>query len=100
MSFSYKFKTLRSGNSYDLRTQPKLSTHGDENTREAEMESFEGSEENSIRFSSELVDKRIKANFEPLHAQIFTFTEMMDRLIQTNSTKESTTANFRGFGHQ
>ena len=54
MSFSYKFKTLRSGNLYDLRTQPKMSTHGDENT-EAERRIIEGSEENSIRFSPELV---------------------------------------------
>ena len=100
MRFSYKFKTLRSGNSYDLRTQPKMSTHGDEITGEAEIGTIEGSEENSIRFFPELVDERIKASLEPLHAQISALTEMMDRFIQSNSPKESTTASSRGFGHQ
>ena len=100
MSFSYKFKTLRSGNSYDLRTQPKTSTHGDENTGEAETGVIEGSEENSIRFSPEIVDERIKVSLELLHAQISALTEMMDRLIQGNSTKEPTTASSLGFRHQ
>ena len=49
MSFSYKFKTLRSGNSYDSRTQPEMSAHEDEATREVESETIEGSEENSMR---------------------------------------------------
>ena len=100
MGFSYKFKTLRKGNSYDLRTQSKMSMHGNENTGEVETGMIEGSEENGIRFSSELVNERIKASLEPPHAQISARTEMMDRLIQSNSAKESTTASFRGFGHQ
>ena len=62
MSFPCKFKTLRSGNSHDLKTQPKMSTHGDENTGEAETGIIEGSEENSSRFSPELVDERIKVS--------------------------------------
>ena len=94
LSFSCKFKTLRKGNSYDLRTQPKMSTHGDENTGEAETGIIEGSEENNIRFSPELVDGRIKANLEPLHAQIFALTDMMDRLIQNNLTTESINGEF------
>ena len=60
---------------------------------------IEGSEKNSIRFSPELVDERIRAILKPLHAQISALTEMMDRLIQSNSTKESMTVGFRGFGH-
>ena len=74
--------------------------HGDGNTGEAEMGMIEDSEENNIRVSPELVDERIKASLEPLHAQISALTEMMDRLIQSNSTKESTTASTRGFGYQ
>ena len=100
MSFSYKFKTLRSGNSYDTRTQPEMSSYGDENTGKAETGIIEGSEENSMRFSPELVDERIKASLEPLHAQITALTEMMDRLIQSNSAKEATTASSRGIQHQ
>ena len=30
IGFPYTFKTLGSGNSYDSRTQPKMSAHGDE----------------------------------------------------------------------
>ena len=52
----------------------------------------EGSEENSIRFSPELVDERIKASLEPLHPQITALNEMMDRLIQSDAAKEATTA--------
>ena len=100
MSFSCNLKTLRSGNSYDLRAQPGMTAHGDENAGEVETGIFEGSEENSIKFSPELVDERIKASLEPLHAQISALTEMMDRLIQSNSTAESTTASSRGPRHQ
>ena len=98
MSFSYKFKTLASENSYALRTQPKISTHGDENTGVAEAWMIESSEEKSVRFSPELVDGRIKASLEPLHAQFYALAEMMDRLIQINFTKKSTTASYRGPG--
>ena len=87
MSFSYKFKTLRRGNSYDLGTKSKMSTHGDENTEEAETGIIEGSKENSVRFSPELVDERIKASLEPLHAQISALTEMMDHSIQSSLTE-------------
>ena len=99
MSFSYKFKTLRSGDLYDSRIQPEMSANGDEDT-ETETGMIEGSEENSIRFSPELVDERIKASLELLHPQISALTEMMDRLIQSNSDEESTTASSEGFRHQ
>ena len=100
MSSSYKFRTLGSGISYDSRTQPRTSAHADENAGEAETGIIDSSEENIIRFSTELVDEKIKANLEPLHAQISALTEIMDRLIQSNSTTESTTASSRGPGHQ
>ena len=61
---------------------------------------IEGSGENNIRFSSKLVDEKIKASLENLHAQIFALAETMDRLIQNNSAEESTTASCREFGHQ
>ena len=96
MSFSYRFKTLRSRKSYDLTTQLEMSTHEDKNSGEAETGIVEGGEENSIR----LVGERIKASLEPLHAQICAFSEMMNQLILSNSTKESTTVSSRGFGHQ
>ena len=100
VSFSCKFKTLTKGNSYDFRTQPKMSTQGDENTGEAETGIIEGNEENNIRFSPVLVAERIKAGLESLHAQISALTEMMDRIIQSNLTTESTTASSHGPGLQ
>ena len=100
MSFSDKFKTLGSGHLYDFRTQPRMSARGDENTRVAEMEIIEGSDENGMRFSAELVNEKIKVSLEPLHAQITALTEIMDRLIQSNLAKETTTASSRGISHR
>ena len=42
-----------------------------------------------------MIDKRIKANLEPLHTQISALMEVLDRLIQVNSVREFTTANTR-----
>ena len=75
-----------------------MSTNGHGNTEEAETGVTEGSEESNIGFSPELVDERIKASLEPLHAQISALTEMMHRLIQGNLTTESTAATTRGLG--
>ena len=99
MIFSYKFKTLKSGNSYNLGTQPEMSAHKGETT-EVKTRIIECSEKNSMTFSPELVDERIKASLELLHAQITALTEMMDHLIQSYSAKETTTASSRGSRHQ
>ena len=77
-----------------------MSTHGDENAGEAQTGIIEGSEEKSIRFSSDVVNEKIKATLGPLYAQISALTEMMDRLFQSNSAKESKTASSRGFWDQ
>ena len=100
MSFSAESITLRRRNSYDLRTQPKMSTHVDEKTAVAETGTTEGYEESNVRLSPELVDERLKASLEPLLAQISALTEMMDRLMQSNLTTESTTASSQGPGLQ
>ena len=77
-----------------------MSTHGDEKTGEAEQGIIEGSKESNVGLSPELVDERITASFEPLHARISAFTDMMDRLIKSNLTAESTTVSTRGLGLQ
>ena len=89
MSFSYKFKTLRSGNPYNSRAQIEMSVHEEEVTEEVEADATEGNEENSTRFSPDLVEEKIKASLE-----------MMDRLIQSNSAKETTAASSRETRHQ
>ena len=40
-------------------------------------------------------EEMIKANLEPMHAQISALTEMMVRLIQDSSAREFTTASIR-----
>ena len=77
MSFSYKLWTLRGGNSYNSRTQPKMSPHEEEATRKVQRGAIEDNEENSVRFSPHLVAERIKASPETLHPLIFNLTEMM-----------------------
>ena len=47
MSLSCKFKTLGGGNSYFLKAELEMSAHGEEVTREVEVEATEGNEENS-----------------------------------------------------
>ena len=79
--FFFKLKTLKNGNLYGSRTQPEISAERDETTGEVETGIHEGSKENSIGFSSKLVNERIKASVEPVNAQINALTEMMDRLI-------------------
>ena len=46
--------------------------------------------ESEVRFAPDLVDGRMKAYLEPLKAQISALTEMMDRLIQSNSARRTT----------
>ena len=66
---------------YDSTTQPETSAPKNDTTGELETGTIEGSEENSIGFSSKLVNERIKASLEPVNAQITALTEMMDRLV-------------------
>ena len=77
-----------------------MSAHEGEVTGEVEADVTELNEENSSRFSPELVDERIRASLEPLHAQISALNEMMDLLIQNNSARETTTANTREARYQ
>ena len=100
MRFFYKLKTSRSGNSCDSNAQLEMSKPDEEVTREVEANAIEGNEENSVKFSSELVEESIRASLEPLHTQISALTEMMDHLIQSNSARETTTASTRETRYQ
>ena len=80
MSFSYKFQTLKNGNSHDSSAQLEMSAHEEEVTRGVEVNANKENEEKSVRFSPDLVDERIKASLDPLHDQISALAEMMDPL--------------------
>ena len=58
MSFSNKFKTLRSGNAYDSNAQLEMSAHEEETTREVEEGANGDTEEKKSRLSRHLVDER------------------------------------------
>ena len=47
-----------------------------------------------------MFEERVKADLEPLHAQIPALTELMDRSIQGNSAREPNTANTRELRHK
>ena len=100
MSFSSKFMTLRSGNSFVSRAQPEMSAHEEEITGEVEMGTIESNEEISISSPPDLVGERIKASLEPFHAQISALTELVDHLFQSNSARETATARSRETRHQ
>ena len=70
-----------------------MSAREEEVIGEVETNATEGKEKNSVRVSADLVDEKIKASLEFLHAQISALTEMMDRLIQSKSARETTAAN-------
>ena len=77
-----------------------MSAHEEEVTGEVDADTNEGNEESSIRFPPDFVNEKIKASLEPSHAQNSALTEMMDRLIQSNSARETTTARTRDTRHQ
>ena len=78
MSFSQTYRTLRSGKTYDSHTRPEISTHKEERTVEAEIDANEGNEGTSTGFSPDKIEEKIKANLEPLQAQFFPLTKIID----------------------
>ena len=95
MSFSHKYRTLKSGNFYDLDARPELSAHEEQTTTTFEMNESERNIETTTGFSPEMIEEKIKANLEPLHAQISTLTQMMGKLIQGISAREFPTTSTR-----
>ena len=90
MSFPYTSKTLKNGNTYDLNARLEMSAH-----EEAATDMNEQNDENSARFSPDIIEEKIEANLEPLHAQISAVAGMMDRLIQGKSARKFTTLKTR-----
>ena len=69
-----------------------LTTHEEEKIVAVEKFATERNDETRKGFSSE---EKIKANFEPLHAQISALTQILDRLFQGNLVREFTTISIR-----
>ena len=64
MSFYHKYKTLRSGNLYDLHALPEMSTHEEETTVAVEMNANEWNGETNTGFSPDMIEEKIKATLE------------------------------------
>ena len=77
-----------------------MSAQEKEVTGKVEADATEGNEQNSIIFSPDLVDEKIKTSLEPSHAQISALTDMMDRMIQSNSARETTRMSTRETRYQ
>ena len=85
MSFSVEHRTLRNGNTYNLKPHPDMSAHEYQSAAASELNAVVQSNETALKFSPELLHEKIKTNLEPLHAQIPALTQMMDKLTQDNS---------------
>ena len=95
MNFSHSCKTLGSGITYVFHARLKRFAHEEETAVKAEIDANEIFDRTSRGFSPDVIEERIKANLEPLHAQISALREMMDRLIQGKSAREFKTASTR-----
>ena len=69
-----------------------MPTHEEPLTTASESNEAERSDETSMVFSPDLVQEMIKANLEPVHAQISALTQMMAKLIQGYSARDYPTA--------
>ena len=81
MSCWLEHRTFRSGNTYDLKPCPEMSAQEEQTAAESEPNEAERISETGSDFSLDLIEERIEANLEVLHAQISTLTQMMDNLI-------------------
>ena len=95
MSFSNKYKTLKSGNIYKLYVLPEVSADEKETTEATQVDATDTNDVTNLGFSTDLIEEKVKANLEPLQAPIPALTQMMDRIIQGNSVRDFTTASTR-----
>ena len=72
-----------------------MSAHGKQPNEASKTHTLERVDEASTKLSPNLIEDRIKSNMEPLHAQISTMTQMMNKLIQDNSARTNSTAGSR-----
>ena len=95
MSFIPKYRTLRNGYTFDLQAHPKMSAPEKQSTAATDTNEAERRDETSTGFSTDVIERRIKANLEHLHARISALTQMMDKFIQGNLAREYPVASTR-----
>ena len=72
-----------------------MSGHKGQSTAASDLNEAEQDDEFSTAFSPELIKGKVKANLEPLQAQIFALTQTMDKLTQAISVREYPMASTR-----
>ena len=77
-SFSLERRTIRSGNSFDLKMFPSISAHDEQPNEASETHTVEGNDETITKSSPALLVHKVKASLEPLHAQFSTLTHVMN----------------------
>ena len=84
MSFSPRSRFLQSCNTYKPKAHPRMSAHEEQSTAISEPTIAEWTSGSGTEFSPQLIEERIRANLDPLHAPFPALTHLMDRLIQDN----------------
>ena len=86
MSLFLEHRTLRGDNCYTLKPRTGMSAHKELQNETTEMHSVERLDEAITEFSPDMIEEKIKANLEPLQAQVITLTQMINKRIQDSST--------------
>ena len=92
MSISCVRMTLGSGKTCGQSLHPKMSVNTQNTAGTSKTRGAEDVDKNINWILPELTEKRIRANLEPLNEQISPLTQLLNQLIQVNSTKTIPTA--------
>ena len=87
VSFSFERRTLRSGNTYDMKTHPEISPQEKQSTAASEPNAAERISNACTELPPDWIEQRIKANLEAFHALISALKEKMDKLMPDNSAR-------------
>ena len=77
MGLSVESRSPRSGNSYNLKSCPRMSAEEKQPNEASKSPTADQPEEGSTKFSPKLIEEKIKANLEPLRARFSTLMQMI-----------------------
>ena len=89
MSFFPDSTFLKNGKTYSQKLHLETSVNAENTTDAPEACDTDSADEPITAVSPDLIDEKIKANLEPLSAQISTLTQLLKQLIQDNSARNS-----------
>ena len=95
MSLSFDLKTLRNAKTYSKIPHPKRSISDENAVNTSASSDPERIEEPANRTLHELLEEMIKANLAQLNQQISALTQLLKKLIQESSARNSLTAETR-----